>query len=169
MYATQAEGLGGKTDVQLSVVRELKIGPYRFHNVPAYVFNDEYNVTNYPVLGGLIGNHILRRFNVLLNYPQQEIYIKPNKHFLDSFDYSYTGLGFYLINGAITVTDIIKDSPAEKAGFQFDDIIIGVEGNFTNNIQAYKVLMQNAKSRLRVLVMRKGQPIILYIKVKSIL
>jgi len=169
MYATQAEGLGGKTDVQLSVVRELKIGPYRFHNVPAYVFNDEYNVTNYPVLGGLIGNDILRRFNVLLNYPQQEIYIKPNKHFLDSFDYSYTGLGFYLINGAITVTDIIKDSPAEKAGFQFDDIIIGVEGNFTNNIQAYKVLMQNAKSRLRVLVMRKGHPVILYIKVKSIL
>jgi len=169
MYATQAEGLGGKTDVQLSVVRELKIGPYRFHNVPAYVFNDEYNVTNYPVLGGLIGNDILRRFNVLLNYPQQEIYIKPNKHFLDSFDYSYTGLGFYLINGAITVTDIIKDSPAEKAGFQFDDIIIGVEGNFTNNIQAYKVLMQNAKSRLRVLVMRKGNPVILYIKVKSIL
>ena len=169
MYATQAEGLGGKTDVQLSVVRELKIGPYRFHNVPAYVFSDEYNVTNYPVLGGLIGNDILRRFNVLLNYPQQEIYIKPNKHYLDSFDYSYTGLGFYLINGAITVTDIIKGSPAEKAGFQFGDIIIGVESNFTNNIQAYKVLMQNAKSRLRVLVMRKGQPVILYIKVKSIL
>ncbi|HEX5154165.1 MAG TPA: aspartyl protease family protein [Parafilimonas sp.] len=169
MFATQAEGLGGKTDVQLSVVRELKIGPYRFHNVPAYVFNDEYNVTNYPVLGGLIGNDILRRFNVLLNYPQQEIYIKPNKHYLDSFDYSYTGLGFYLINGAITVTDIIKDSPAEKAGFQFEDIIIGVETNFSNNIQAYKVLMQNAKSRLRVLVMRKGQPIILYLKVKSIL
>ena len=169
MYATQAEGLGGKTDVQLSVVRELKIGPYRFHNVPAYVFSDEYNVTNYPVLGGLIGNDILRRFNVLLNYPQQEIYIKPNKHYLDSFDYSYTGLGFYLINGAITVTDIIKGSPAEKAGFQFGDIIIGVEGNFTNNIQAYKVLMQNAKSRLRVLVMRKGEPVILYLKVKSIL
>jgi hypothetical protein len=169
MYATQAEGLGGKTDMQLSVVKELKIGPYRFHNVPAYVFADEYNVTNYPVLGGLIGNDILRRFNVLLNYPQQEIYIKPNKHYLDSFDYSYTGLGFYLINGSITITDIIKDSPAEKAGFKFGDIVIGVEGNFTNNIQAYKVLMQNAKARLRVVVMRDGQPQILYLKVRSIL
>jgi len=169
MYLTQAEGLGGKTDMQLSVVKEIKIGPYRFRNVPAYVFNDEYNVTNYPVLGGLIGNDILRRFNVVLNYPQQEIYIKPNKHYLDSFDYSYTGLGFYLINGAITVTDIIKDSPAEKAGFKFGDIIIGVEGNFSNNIQSYKVLMQNAKARLRVVVMRDGQPQIIFIKVKSIL
>ena len=167
-YLTQAEGLGGKTEMQLSVVKEIKIGPYRFHNVPAYVFNDEYNVTNYPALGGLIGNDILRRFNVVLNYPQQEIYIKPNKHYVDSFDYSYTGLGFYLINGAITVTDIIKESPAEKAGFKYGDIIIGVENNFSNNIQTYKVLLQNAKARLRVVVMRNGEPQIIYIKVKSI-
>jgi len=169
MYLTQAEGLGGKTDMQLSVVKEVKIGPYRFRNVPSYIFADQFNVTNYPVLGGLIGNDILRRFNVLLNYPLQEIYIKPNKHYLDSFDYSYTGLGFYLIDGAITVTDVIKDSPAEKAGFLLDDIIIGVEGNFSNNIQAYKVLMQNARSRLRVVIMRKGLPQIIYLKVKSIL
>jgi hypothetical protein len=169
MYATIAEGLGGKTDMALSVVKDLKVGPYRFHNIPAYVFNDDYNVTNYPALGGLIGNDIFRRFNVVLNYPQQEIFIKPNKHYLDSFDYSYTGLGFYLINGAITVTDIIKNSPAEQAGFMMGDIIIGVEGNFTNNIQAYKILMQNAKARLRVLVMREGAPKIIYLKVKSIL
>lgn len=169
MYLTQAEGLGGKTDMQLSIVKELRVGPYRFRNVPAYTFSDEFNVTNYPAVGGLIGNDILRRFNVIINYPQQEIYIKPNKHYLDSFDYSYTGLGFYLINGAITITDIIKDSPAEKAGFKFGDILIGVEGNFTNNIQAYKVLMQNAKARLRVLVMRDGEPQIIYMKVKSIL
>ena len=168
-YLTMAEGLGGKTDMKLSVVRELKIGPYRFRNVPSYTFNDDFNVTNYPAVGGLIGNDILRRFNVVVNYPQQEIYIKPNKHYLDSFDYSYTGLGFYLINGAITVTDIIKESPAEKAGFKFGDIIIGVEANFTNNIQAYKVLLQNAKAKLRILVMREGQPQIIYLKVKSIL
>ena len=169
MYLTQAEGLGGKTDMQLSIVKELKIGPYRFRNIPAYVFNDDYDVTSYPVLGGLIGNDVLRRFNVVLNYPQQEIYIKPNKHFLDSFDYSYTGLGFYLINGAITVTDIIKSSPAEKAGFEFGDIILGVESNFTNNIQAYKVLMQNAKTKIRVVVMRDGKPVLIYMKIKSIL
>ena len=36
-YLTQAEGLGGKTDMQLSVVREVKIGPYRFRNVPSYI------------------------------------------------------------------------------------------------------------------------------------
>ncbi len=169
MYLTQAEGLGGKTDMQLSVVKEVKLGPYRFRNVPAYVFGDDYNVTNYPVLGGLLGNDLLRRFNIFLNYPMQEIYIKPNKHYLDSFDYSYTGLGIYLVNGAITVTDVIKSSPAESAGFVYGDIILGVEGNFTNNIQAYKMLMQNARAKLRVVIMRDGKPQIIYLKVKSIL
>ncbi len=168
-YPTQAEGLGGKADMQLSIVKELKIGPYRFRKVPTYVFADEFGVTNYPVLGGLIGNDIWRRFNIFINYPQQEIYIKPNKHFLDSFDYSYTGLGFYLIDGAITVTDIIKNSPAEKAGFEQGDIILGVGSNFSNNIQAYKVLLQNAKARINIVVMRKGQPKILEIRIKSIL
>lgn len=168
-YLSQAEGLGGKTDMQLSVVKELKVGPYRFRNVPAYVFKDEYDVTNYPALGGLIGNDIWRRFNIFINYPQQEIYIKPNKHYLDSFDYSYTGLGFYLIDGAITVTDIIKDSPAEKAGFQQGDIILGVGSNFSNNIQAYKMALQNAKARMNVVVMRKGQPQVIEIRIKSIL
>jgi hypothetical protein len=168
-YLTQAEGLGGKTDMQLSVIKELRIGPYRFRKVPTYVFNDEYDVTNYPVLGGLIGNDIWRRFNVFINYPQQEIYIKPNKHFLDSFDYSYTGLGFYLIDGAITVTDIIKGSPAEKAGFEEGDIILGVGNNFSNNIQTYKVLLQNAKARVNIVIMRKGMARILEIRIKSIL
>ncbi len=168
LYPTQAEGLGGKKDMYLSLVQEVKIGPYRFRNVPVFVFDDEFNVTSYPTLGGLIGNDILRRFNVTLNYPGQEIYLKPNRHFTDSFDYSYTGLGIYVIDGAITVTDIMKKSPAEDAGFQLDDIIIAVDNNISNNIQTYKALMQGANSRLRVLVLRKGQPLILNLHVKSI-
>ena len=168
-YLTQAEGLGGKADMKLSVVKELKIGPYRFKNVPAYIFNDDYGVTNYPVLGGLIGNDIMRRFNVIINYPQQEIFIKPNNHFLDSFDYSYSGLGFYLVEGAITVTDIVKNSPAEKAGFHENDVILGVANNFSNNIQIYKALLQNASEKVNVVVMRDGVPKVIQIRIKSIL
>lgn len=169
LYATEAEGLGGKKSMELTVIREVKIGPYHFRNVPIYIFDDEFNITSYPVLGGLIGNDILRRFNVILNYPEQQIYIKPNKHYTDSFDYSYTGLGVYLVDGVIRVTDIMKGSPAAAAGFQVDDIIVGVENNFSGNIQTYKSLMQNAGARLRVVVSRNSELIVLNLKVRSIL
>lgn len=169
LYPTEAEGLGGKKSMSLTVVKEVRVGPYRFRNVPVYVFDDEFGVTSYPVLGGLIGNDILRRFNVILNYPEQQIYLRPNKHYLDSFDYSYTGLGMYLIEGAITVTDIMDKSPAEEAGFQIGDIVVGVENDLSGNIQSYKTLLQNARTRIKVLISRKGELMVITIKVKSIL
>lgn len=168
IYPTEAEGLGGKKAMNLTVIKEVRVGPYKFRNVPVYIFDDEFNVTAYPVLGGLIGNDILRRFNVILNYPEQQIYIRPNKHYSDSFDYSYTGLGMYLINGAITVTEIMAHSPAEEAGFQVGDVVIGVENDLSGNIQSYKTLLQNARTKVKVLVSRNGELIIVPIKVRSI-
>ena len=168
LYPTQAEGLGGKKDMYLTVVKEVKIGPYHFRNVPSFIFNDEFNVTSYPVLGGLIGNDILRRFDVTLNYPEQEIYLRPNKHYTDSFDYSYTGLGMYVIDGSVTVTDIMKKSPAEDAGFEEGDVILAVDNNISNNIQVYKALLQTARSRVKILILRKGVPKILMLHIKSV-
>lgn len=168
LYATQAEGLGGKKQVYQSVLSEFKLGPYKFRNIPVYVFDDEFNVTMYPTLGGLIGNDILRRFNVILNYPAQEIYIKPNRHYSDSFDYSYTGMSLYLVDGAITIQDIVKKSPAAEAGFQEGDVVLAVENNVSNNIQVYKALLQNTGTRIRMLIMRQGEPKVMYLRIKSI-
>jgi len=169
LYPTEAEGLGGKKSMNLTVVKEVKVGPYKFRNVPVYVFDDEFNITQYPVLGGLLGNDILRRFNVTLNYPDQQIYIKPNKRYNDSFDYSYSGLGMYLIDGAITVTDIMKKSPAEDAGFVQGDIVLGVDNDLSGNIQSYKTHLQNAGEKVKVLVSRKGELMVITMKIRSIL
>jgi predicted aspartyl protease len=169
MVATQAEGLGGKRPMTLTVAKEIKIGPYRFKRVPTYVFKDEFNVTSYPNTGGLIGNDLLRRFNVILNYPDQVIHIIPNKHFSYPFDYSYTGLGIYMEHGNIVVDDVIKGSPGDKAGFKQGDIIVSIENNFSNNIQVYRTLLQNADHNMKVIVTRNGEAKMLSITVRNIL
>ena len=167
-YPTQAEGLGGKKMMDITVASEVRIGPYKFRNVPIHVFDDEFNVTSYPLLGGLIGNDIMRRFNVILNYPERSIHIKPNNHFPEMFDYAYTGLGIYLIDGEIRVIDIIKGSPGDKAGFQPGDIIFSVENNYTKNIQTYKTLFQNSIGKVRVIIFRDQKPLMLTINIKDI-
>jgi Aspartyl protease/PDZ domain len=169
LFPTEAEGLGGKKAMNLTVVKEVKVGPYKFRNVPVYLFDDEFNITSYPVLGGLIGNDIMRRFNIIINYPEQQIYIRPNKRYTDSFDYSYSGLGMYLIDGAITVTEIMKKSPAEDAGFVPGDIVLGIDNDLSGNIQRYKTLLQNAGARIKILISRKGELMVLTMKIRSIL
>jgi hypothetical protein len=169
LYPTQAEGLGGKKLMDVTVLKSISVGPYKFRKVPVYVFNDEYNVTSYPEMGGLIGNDLLRRFNVILNYPSQTIHLKPNSHFSESFDYSYTGLGIYQIDNEVTVVDIVKDSPGDEAGFQTGDIIFAVDNNFSRNIQVFKNLLQNVNARIKILILRDHKPMVLYMDVKNIL
>lgn len=168
-YETQAEGLGGKTPMKQGVVRMLKVGPYKFRNVPSYLFDDEYNITSYPYLGGLLGNDLLRRFNLIINYEKRDIHMLPNSHFREPFDYSYTGLGMYYIDGAIRVVDVMKGSPAEKAGFKPDDVVMAVQNNFSQNIQMYKNLMQFPGQKIKVLVFRGGEPLLLTMKVLNIM
>ena len=169
VFYTQAEGLGGKATMRLTTLRELRLGPYRFRRVPTYIFDDIYNVTSYPNLGGLLGNDILRRFNVIVDYEHRSIYLTPNSHFHDQFDYSYTGLGIYWIDGEVRVGDVMKDSPADKAGLKEDDIILAVSNNFSNNVQVYKNLLQNTGEKVKIIAKRKGELIQVVLRVKSII
>lgn len=167
-FLTRAQGLGGKATMRLTTIRELKFGPYRFHHVPTYIFDDAFNVTLYPNNCGLIGNDILRRFNVVLNYARRYFCLTPNSHYRDLFDYSYSGLSIYWENGAVLVGDVMPGSPAEKAGLQEEDVLVAVNTNFSNNIQTYKNLLQNAGEKVKLIVKRKGELMSLTMKVKSI-
>lgn len=168
-FAKQAEGLGGAVDMQLTVIKEVKIGPYRFRNIPTYIFDDEYNVTSYPYLGGILGNDLLRRFNVYMNYAKKDFYIIPNSHYNDLFDYSYAGMELYYIEGLIVVGDIAKDSPAEKSGVKEGDIVIGINNMFNQNFQDYKTALQKAGQKIKILVMRNEELLEFEFKTQSIL
>lgn len=168
-YYSQAEGLGGKTPMKQGIIRQMKLGPYKFRNVPSYIFDDEYNITSYPYLGGLIGNDLLRRFNLIINYSARDIHMTPNSHFRDPFDYSYTGLGMYYVDGAIRVLDVMNGSPAEKAGVKVGDVIMGVQNSIGKTIQDYKNLMQNPGQKVKILVNRDGEPLILTMKVLNLM
>ncbi|GAA0530928.1 hypothetical protein GCM10009415_10430 [Chitinophaga japonensis] len=166
---TEAQGLGGKMSMHITTIQEFKIGNYAFRNVPVYLFDDKTNITAYPFLGGMIGNDLLRRFNLVLNYPKKEIYLLPNTHYRDPFDYSYTGLIIYFVNGRIEITDVIGSSPAEKAGFKKGDIILAINNNFSNNLQVYRDLLKNVGTRPMLLLMRNNELILKKLPIKSIL
>ena len=161
--------MGGRLQMRITVLKMVQIGPYRFRNVPTYLYDDDFNVTSYPFVGGLLGNDLLRRFNMIINYPKREIHLLPNAHFKDAFDYAYTGMAVYYLDGLIVIEDIIKDSPAEKAGLQKDDVIIGVDHNFSNNIMQYKTALQTPNHKIKLTISRGKDLIMLTIKPASIL
>jgi C-terminal processing protease CtpA/Prc len=111
----------------------------------------------------------MARFNLTVNYGRKEIHMLPNSHFNEAFDYSYTGLGIYMIEGRVVIEDVLKDSPGEKAGLMPGDIIIAIDNNVTGNIQTYKNMLQAVGARLKILVNRDGKPMMTTLKVVSIM
>jgi hypothetical protein len=169
LYVKEAEGLGGKVDMFLTTMKEIKLGPYKFKNVPVNVFDDEHNVTSYPYLGGLIGNDLLRRFNVIINYPQREFHLLPNSHFYDHFDYAYSGLELYYVEGRIIIGDVAKGSPAEAIGLREGDVVVSINTNFSQNMTQYKAILQSAGDKIKIIVQRQGELQEFTFKVKNIL
>jgi hypothetical protein len=167
-WIKEGEGLGGKIDMELTVIKEVKIGPYRFRNVPVFIFDDITNITQYPQLGGLLGNDLLRRFNVIMNYARGDIYILPNKHYAETFDYSYSGMELYLVNGKIIVGDVAKGGPAEAAGVKEGDEVLAVNKSFNQNLNQYKIALQTPNEKVKLVIRRNGVLIEIEFKVKSI-
>jgi hypothetical protein len=164
----QVQGFGGKKEMLLTIMKEVKLGPYKFRRVPVNILDDEFNATSYPFIGGLVGSDILRRFNMIINYPKREIHLLPNSHYRDDFDYSYTGMNMFYIDGKIVADEVIKGSPAFYAGLKQGDVIIAINSNFSNDISAYKNLMQVLGEKITLLVSRDGVPLILTFRVGRI-
>jgi hypothetical protein len=153
LFPIQAQGLGGNKRMMITVIKEVRIGPYRFRKVQTYILDDEYNATSYPFLGGLLGNDILKRFNIIFNYKKREIHLLPNGHFRERFEYTYTGMSIFFVGGRVVIDDIIPGSPADKAKLKKDDVIVSVDNNISNDINQYKDLLQSAY-KVKLVILR---------------
>ena len=167
---TQGAGLGGKADMQLTILKSFSLGPFHFRQIPTYIFDDSYDVTSYPQLGGLIGNDLLRRFNLIVNYPHSEIYIIPNSNYRTPFDYSYSGVNIGLIDGKVMITDVMPGSPGDLAGLKEGDIILEINGNAHQDVQTYQNLLKTMGPKVKVRVHRSnGEDALVAVKIGSIL
>jgi Aspartyl protease/PDZ domain len=151
-------GPGSKVDVKVAVLNSVSIGKFRFRKVPVYIFDDVNNITMFPAFGGLIGNDLLRRFNMILNYSDRVIHLSPNNSFRDPFDYSYTGFDIYLVDDKIIVGNVAPGSPAEKAGLVEEDEVFAIGNAVNHNFKDYKSVLENAQGKLQIVVLRDGAP-----------
>ena len=107
--------------------------------------------------GGQIGNDLLRRYNLVKNYPKNEIHIYPNKFYQEPFDYSYSGMELYLIDGVVRVGFLAPASPAAQAGIELGDEIIAINKVVSGSLDAYKSELTHAAKKLSIIYKRGNQ------------
>lgn len=164
--ANIGSGLGGFLEGYKGRVKTLQFGDSEIDNIITN-FQDltevEIDTSHLNGRNGLIGNDILSRFTIIIDYSRQLMYVKPNKNIKKKFKYDKSGLTLIVAGSyfnSFIVYDILENSPAYEAGIRKGDIIKNVNwfpsnllslGNINNKLE------KRAGKKIRMKIKRKGK------------
>lgn len=121
-------GLGGFLFGHLGRVSLLNLGDLRCTEVITNFQDLEAGMDTSRLLGrnGIIGNGVLSRFIVIIDYPNEKLYLQPNKHYKEEFNFDKSGLAVIasdILLNKYVVHSVIAGSPADLAGIKSGDVI----------------------------------------------
>lgn len=125
MFGTDEESIGVRID-------EIKIGDLELVNIPSISHASE---------GGhvLLGNKFLGKFLVTLNYPAEEMILKPYGLPFETNIPSY-GFGLTKKDGKTLVSGVWENSPAARIGMQPGDEIIKINSTEVDTLSLMEMI-----------------------------
>lgn len=158
------KGLNGDIYGKIGRIHQFTIGEYTFDQ-PVVAFPDSLSAGD--AIGkdnrnGSLGSEILRRFHVIIDYPNNQLTLFPNHMYRSEFKLNRSGidieaplpgLPFYIIS------NIRKGSPADRAGLRRGDEIKYINGKNTIDLninEIYTLLQKRPGYRIKLSVAREG-------------
>lgn len=160
-------GIGGVMEGYVGRVTHLDIGGKRLENVICHFQENQTSLDSLNLIfrHGLIGNFILDRFEIILDYPERLIYLKPARKWRRKFAYDKSGISFISVgieSNTFYIQHVLENSPAELAGLKSGDIIKNIN-NTPSTFLSYdginRVLRGKSGKKVKIKV-KRGETII---------
>ena len=97
-----------------------------------------------PYLAGNVGNGVLRRFTLTIDYPKSRLVFEPNAEHGRPDPFDRAGLWLNRAAEGFEVLDLVAGGPAAEAGLQVRDVITMVDG-----LPAVGIVLSDLRDRLR--------------------
>ena len=158
--ALGAVGAGGEVTGRFGRVAQLKIGKFRLANPITFFSQDKAGTFADKETQGNIGEQILSKFKVFLDYAHNRIILEPNATFSQPFNEAFSGLSL-ITEGkdyqTFRITDILENSPASTAGLQRDDLLLSINGRPAAELtlsEVYEIFERPVPYKLQI---RRGE------------
>jgi len=170
-------GLGGILEGYLGRVNRLEFGGLFFNNIITNYqdISDAISLESISDRNGIFGNALISRFNIIINYPKEKLYLLPHWRYNKGFKYDRSGLEL-IVSGkelnTITVYNLIKESPASEAGFKKGDKILSVNEiptRFLNLKRVSKKLTKKVGKKIKIKIKRGDETMILRFKLRDLI
>src|SRR5258708_1546991 len=136
-------GAGGEVSARIGRVSELKIGRFRISRPITLFSEDKLGAFASSALVGNIGQQIIGKFKLLLDYSHRRIIFEPNDSFNDGFDRAFGGLSAVAEGQdyrTFRIADVLENSPGADAGLQKDDVITAIDGKAAADLSLTRAL-----------------------------
>lgn len=162
------KGIGGDIKGYIGKVHALNITDrHRFKQLVSYYQNlsDDIDSKIYNNRNAIIGNPVLSKFDVVIDYVDSKLYLKPNRRYKKKFRIDKSGLVIYAVGENLdqfVIKDTYEGSPAEEIGLQPNDLIkrIGLRTAVFLNMDVISRIFQRKEGRkVKVIIERKGKKI----------
>lgn len=159
-------GLGGSLEGYMGRVARLQIGQLDLDNIVTSFQDiaDQYVVdsTFLNNRNGIVGNVILKRFQIIVDYVREDVYLRPNRDFRKAFKFDRSGMS--IIAGGeelnkFVVLNVIDGSPADEVDIRKGDeirIVNGVPAVFRGLENIVRILQRKPGKTIKV-VIRRGE------------
>ena len=151
-YSFSSKGLSGNHSIiDIGRIKEFKISEFGFKNIPVRIYNTNKGALAKKKTAGIIGNELLKKFNITFDYKSKKSYWTLNHKFNEPFVVSHSGLKLELDTSGtkVIITYIIPNSVAESSDLNIGDEIIEIDNLKVSSISLDKIrklLNQNGKT-----------------------
>ena len=159
-------GISGSLQGFLGKVNFLTMGDYKFERLTTSFQTLDSSILNDDVItrNGIIGNRLLERFTVVIDYPNEKIHMKPRKYnFRKPFRYDKSGLIIFAIGrnfDKFYVKTVVPGTPAYRAGLQPGDYILkfnGISTRFLSLEAINRMLSRRPNKKIKLQIARNSQ------------
>jgi len=132
-YSSRVEGVtgwgfGGPVKTKLARARKLDLGGFSISNPITRLMTQPSGTSSSAEEDGLIGEDVLKQFNVIFDYKHHQIILEPNRRFGHQDSYDRTGMWVAQDGNDFPVVDVIANGPAAEAGIAPGDKITAING-----------------------------------------
>ncbi len=166
-------GFGGAFSSSLGRLHTMAIGPYTWRDPMVTLSRTSEGALASEDFAGNIGNRVLERFRVTLDYDGRRVWLEPGRRYGDRDAFTRTGLMLGWTPGRMDALSVLPGSPAERAGIREGDEVVAVAGRAMNDWPAAALesaLEDGPDGReIHVTVKRDGREQVLVMKVREML
>lgn len=127
-------GIAGPLQTQIIRAHEVTLGNEIFNQPVLRLPTATKGGMTSTTADGTIGNELLHRFNLTINYAKKHVILKRNSFYSKTHEFDRSGMWLMLDGPNFKVLDVFAGSPAEKAGLRIGDIVTAIDHKPTETL-----------------------------------